>query len=126
MLSFYVEVQQSTSYNFRKDGTMEKHQMSSIELTVFGGSGPIFSDDYIKNLMSQYNVAIDTQSVVDYNDGDYYRVISIHDISPGEEEEFLKEILKELGVTKMEYQYTENLLSLNSGADQFTWKQKST
>ena len=95
--------------------------MSSIELTVFGGSGPIFSDDYIKNLMSQYNVAIDTQSVVDYNDGDYYGVISIHDIPPGREEEFLKEILKELGVTKMEYQYTEKLDLLNSGAEQYVW-----
>ena len=100
---------------------MEKHQTSSIELTVFGGSGSIFSDDYIKNLMSQYNVAIDTQLMMDYTDGDHYEIISIHDIPPGEEEEFLKEILKELGVTKMEYQYTEKLDLLNSGAEQYVW-----
>lgn len=123
MLHFYIELQQSTSYNFRKDGTMEKHLMSSLEITLYQGSVHQISDSFIKRLIQKYNVAIESQTVVDYNDNGEYKVISIHDIPPGGEETCLDMMFEELGVMGIEYQYTEELPRLNSGAEQYIWKQ---
>lgn len=123
MLHFYIEIQQSTSYNFRKDGTMEKHQMSSLEITLFHDGVHQISDTFIKSLIQKYNVAVESQTVVDYNDNGGYKVISIHDIPPGGEEICLNMIYEELGVLGVEYQYTEESPMLNSWAEQYTWKQ---